>query len=178
MKSEHTDVNSTNAIQTRVITLPTTSVCCTAQLQDDPGHPVPNAALQATPFTQQFPNATVNFANNSGPGAWTYLWNLGDGTSFSTQTIASHTYTTWGIYQVSLVVASANCSDTALQEIVILPPLPTANFIGSGEGCVPLTVEFTNTSWQALAYQWQFGDGGTSSADNPGIRTTFREPIR
>jgi gliding motility-associated-like protein len=28
-------------------------------------------------------------------------------------------------------------------------------------------VQFTNTSLMALGYQWQFGDGGTSTADNP-----------
>jgi gliding motility-associated-like protein len=30
-----------------------------------------------------------------------------------------------------------------------------------------LTVSFTNTSLQGLSYQWNFGDGGTSTADNP-----------
>jgi len=165
----HTYVNSTNSIQTRVITLTTTSAygCTATSSVTIQVHPVPNAALQATPFTQQFPNATVNFANNSAAGAWTYLWNLDDGTTFNTQTITAHTYSTWGTYQVSLIVSSAICSDTAIQEVVILPPLPTANFIGSGEGCVPLTVDFTNTSWQGLTYLWQFGDGSTSSADDP-----------
>lgn len=34
-------------------------------------------------------------------------------------------------------------------------------------GCVPLPVAFTNTSTGAGSYDWDFGDGGTSSATNP-----------
>jgi gliding motility-associated-like protein len=65
------------------------------------------------------------------------------------------------------VVSVGGCTDTAFQQVVILPPLPTASFVGQGEGCVPLTVSFTNTSLLGQFYQWNFGDGGTSQADNP-----------
>ena len=45
--------------------------------------------------------------------------------------------------------------------------MPVADFIGSGTGCTPLTVDFTNNSLYADTYQWDFGDGGQSNLENP-----------
>lgn len=165
----YTYVNNTNADQVRTITLTATSPYgCTATFTQVVNvYPRPSAAFQATPFTQQFPNATVNIVNNSAPGNWNYNWTFGDGQSSTQQFPATHTYGTWGSFTITLVVIGTFCTDTTTQVVTITPPLPTASFIGQGEGCVPLTVSFTNTSLQGLSYQWNFGDGGTSSADNP-----------
>jgi PKD repeat protein len=48
-------------------------------------------------------------------------------------------------------------------------PLPVSNFIGTPLiGNVPLTVQFYDTSTGApTAWNWNFGDGGTSSQQNP-----------
>jgi PKD repeat protein len=48
-------------------------------------------------------------------------------------------------------------------------PLPVSNFIGTPLiGNVPLTVQFNDTSTSApTAWSWNFGDGGTSSQQNP-----------
>lgn len=44
----------------------------------------------------------------------------------------------------------------------------TANFTGSPtSGTAPLTVGFTNQSTGATTYAWTFGDGGTSTSQNP-----------
>lgn len=59
------------------------------------------------------------------------------------------------------------CGDTATQVVTIEPPYPTASFTGSADGCAPLTVQFTNTSLLGQSYLWNFGDGGSSTADNP-----------
>jgi len=165
----HTYVNNTTLPITRTIILTATSAygCTSTATWNVTVHPIPNAAFQATPTSQQFPNATVGLFNNSSPGPWTHVWDFGDGTTVALQTPGSHTYGTSGTFNVMLVVSGAFCSDTAWQQVVITPPAPTARFIGQGEGCVPLTVQFTNTSLGAQSYQWNFGDGGTSSADNP-----------
>jgi gliding motility-associated-like protein len=39
--------------------------------------------------------------------------------------------------------------------------------VSSREGCVPLTVYFTNYSENGVNYSWNFGDGGSSSEKNP-----------
>ena len=165
----YTYVNTTTADQARVITLTATSAwgCVSTFTSTVMVYPVPSAAFQATPFSQQFPNATVGIVNNTGPGNWNHTWTFGDGTSSTQQNPGTHTYSTWGNYTITLVVSGTFCSDTTTQVVVITPPLPTASFIGQGEGCAPLTVQFTNTSLLAQSYQWNFGDGGTSTADNP-----------
>lgn len=48
------------------------------------------------------------------------------------------------------------------------PLAPQAAFTVANDGCKsPCTVSFTNTSQNADSYLWDFGDGATSTADNP-----------
>jgi gliding motility-associated-like protein len=162
-------VNNTALDQVHTITLTATSAYgCTATM-DHLIHvyPVPAAAFQATPNTQQFPNANVLVLNNSSPGPWTHAWDFGDGATSTQASPGTHAYGTWGVFTIRLVVSGTYCADTAAQVITITPPLPSASFIGQGSGCAPLVVSFTNTSLQGSTYQWNFGDGGTSTADNP-----------
>jgi gliding motility-associated-like protein len=165
----HTYVNPGPSDQPRTITLTATSPygCISIAQQTVMVYPVPQAGFIATPFMQQFPDATVTLSNTSSPGNWSHAWSFGDGGASQQQQPGTHTYSTWGAFTITLVVSGTACSDTATQVITITPPLPTASFLGQGEGCAPLTVSFTNTSLQGLTYQWSFGDGGTSTADNP-----------
>ena len=165
----YTYVNNTTQDQVRTITLTATSAygCTSTISRTITVHPVPVAAFQATPNTQQFPNSGVLMLNNSSPGSWSHNWSFGDGQTSAMQAPGTHTYATWGSFTITLVVSGTFCSDTATQAITITPPVPTADFQGQGSGCAPLTVQFTNTSLQGLSYQWNFGDGGTSTADNP-----------
>ena len=165
----YTYVNTTTFDQTFTVTLVATSAFgCTDTLQQNVTvHPTPVASFNATPALQIFPNATVAITNTTPVGSWTYAWDFGDGNTSTLQDPATHTYTTWGMYTIALVVSTDLCSDTAMQVVQIDPPIPTADFIGSGDGCAPLQVFFTNTSLGGLTYQWNFGDGGTSAADNP-----------
>jgi gliding motility-associated-like protein len=42
-----------------------------------------------------------------------------------------------------------------------------ANFSGSGQGCVPVTVTFNNNFNSGTSYLWDFGDGATSTSVDP-----------
>lgn len=165
----HTYVNPGNADIIRTVTLTVTSPYgCSQEVQHDIViHPLPDASFLATPFGQTFPDATITLNNTTANGQWDYAWSMGDGTSSTLEDPPAHTYATWGSYTILLTVSTGLCTDTASQQVVIDPPLPTASFIGSGEGCAPLTVAFTNTSLLGLGYQWQFGDGATSIAEHP-----------
>lgn len=45
---------------------------------------------------------------------------------------------------------------------------PEAKFTVTNDGCYfPCTITFTNQSTHATSYQWDFGDGNTSTEDNP-----------
>jgi gliding motility-associated-like protein len=165
----HTYVNTGSADEVFAVTLVATSAfgCTDTATAEILVHPVPDAAFQVSPIVQQFPAATIDITNTTAPGPWTYGWDFGDGTGGTAQDPMSHTYGTWGTFNVQLVVANGACTDTTIQAITITPPLPTAGFIGQGEGCAPLGVQFTNTSLLGETYQWDFGDGGTSQAEHP-----------
>jgi PKD repeat protein len=165
----YTYFNNTNGDLIYTITMVATSAfgCTDTTQQQVLVAPVPFASFLATPVVQQYPNATVNINNTSAPGPWSYAWAFGDGNTSNQEEPVQHTYGTWGEFTITLVVGGALCSDTLTQVIEITPPAPTASFIGSAEGCVPLTITFQNTSLMAESYAWNFGDGGTSSADSP-----------
>ncbi len=109
---------------------------------------------------------TMNFQDNSTSSAW--LWNFGDG---ATASIAnpSHTYTVPGNYIVSLSTQgmNGNCSQNIpnLRNIIINGG--TAGFTHTETLCPPYEAFFTDTSPNAVAWLWNFDDGGTSTLKNP-----------
>lgn len=128
--------------------------------------PLPN--FSATPGFQVFPNSTVTLANSTNPGNWSFNWDFGDLTSSTFRNPASHTYNTWGIYNIKLVASSASCSDSIIKPITIDVPIPIVEFSDSASGCAPLEVSFQNTSLYGAQYEWDFGDGrGVSTSENP-----------
>ncbi|MCF8257861.1 MAG: PKD domain-containing protein [Flavobacteriales bacterium] len=111
----------------------------------------------------------VNFTNNSIGAGLSYQWNFGDGGT-STLTSPSHTYTTYGSYTVSLTATNPQgCSTTQTSAINVTQT--AADFLPDVFGfCTPLEVNFTDQSTSATAivsYEWDFGDGGTSTLANP-----------
>jgi gliding motility-associated-like protein len=165
----HTFINSTTGNQQFTVTQIAFSAygCSDTATAMLTVYPSPSASFLATPSLQQFPNATVALTNTSSSGSYTYSWEFGDGSVSALEDPMSHTYGTWGSFTITLVVSTPLCSDTAVQTVQIDPPVPTVDFSGQGTGCVPLTVAFTNLSLGGLTFQWNFGDGGTSTAEHP-----------
>jgi gliding motility-associated-like protein len=112
-------------------------------------------------------NKPASFINTSSPAPAGATWFFGDGTSDTGINIIK-TYTTPGTYLVTMAASFGACSDTATQSITVLPN-PQPNFTSSNpRSCsTPHTVNFTNTSIDGVSYQWDFGDGGTSTLANP-----------
>ena len=139
-------------------------------------HPVPTSSFTMPNTSGCMPYAT-NFVNAS-TGADSSLWNFGDG-SVSTSTNASHTYIVPGNYAVQLVSTNQfGCRDTAgltTPVQVLATPAPTFN-VSSSQGCAPLFVHFSSsTAWtQGASYLWDFGNGLTSTDQNPDI--VFNNP--
>src|SRR6185436_6238625 len=112
----------------------------------------------------------VAFSNTSS-GAVGYVWDFGDGTS-SMAPSPTHTFINNGtidsIYTVSLIASTAfGCSDTALMDVTVAPPV-VAQFVNDAvPGCAPMDVNFTNLSTGANGYFWDLGDGTTSLQVNP-----------
>ena len=98
-----------------------------------------------------------------------YLWDFGDGFTSSEQN-PTHSYAANGEYTVSLTVENSFGQDTkTLPGFVAVgdPPLPEFS-VSPSEGNVPLAVVFTDTTpGGAGSWKWDFGDGSTSSEQNP-----------
>jgi gliding motility-associated-like protein len=130
----------------------------------------PTANFTAPVTSACRPPLTVNFTNTS-LAATTFNWNFGDGGT-STQRNPTHTYTSVGLFTVTLIATNASgCSDTLIMPdfVKIQPPRAVINNIPRA-GCSPLTHTFSAsvTSVDAvIGYEWDFGDGGTSTLANP-----------
>lgn len=112
-------------------------------------------------------NTPISIQNLSLPVPPNSLWNFGDATT-STQTNPLKTYTAVGSYTIKLINQNASCSDSVTKTILIRPK-PTAGFITPDIiSCkAPHTVNFQNLSTGGTGYEWDFGDGTTSSLFNP-----------
>ncbi len=167
--STHTFINNTlnDTSFTTVLIVQNTFGCSDTSSRAITVYSTPQATFTATPVSQTYPDTIVNI-NNATPGNnWSYFWDFGDGNSSTLQNPLTHNYTGWGQFTITLVVSSANCSDSVSQTIEIIPPVPIASFSSDTSGCKPLTVTFTNLSVYTNSYFWDFGDGGTSTAENP-----------
>jgi DNA-binding beta-propeller fold protein YncE len=104
------------------------------------------------------------FTNTSTPGVppATYLWDFGDG-SDSTLEHPTHLYATAGSFTVTLEACNTQGCSYASETVEVLP-LPAADFTYSVAG---LAVSFNNSSTGADTYLWEFGDGMTSTLENP-----------
>ena len=108
-----------------------------------------------------------------------WKWDFGDG-NFSSQRNPVYTYTKPGRYRASLTVeTSQNCiSVNLLPSEIVVAPLPRMN-IGP-DTVICLSSQFTfkptwlNPDTTSVTYQWDFGNGTTSSSRNP-LPVTFEQ---
>jgi gliding motility-associated-like protein len=111
--------------------------------------------------------ANVNIVNTSTPTPGAANWSFGDGT-FSTAITPTKTYTTPGNYVIKLVANFGACSDSITKNITVIAK-PTVSFsTNDTASCkVPFTVNFNSIVSNGNIYNWNFGDGGSSTTPNP-----------
>ena len=105
--------------------------------------------------------------SNVNPTAW--QWDFGDGGTSVLQN-PMHTYNSTGTFTVGLTVTNAQGSANIRKaDLIQVVDLPIATFTRSaGSGDVPFTVAFTDVSiGLPTDWAWSFGDGGTSTLQNP-----------
>jgi gliding motility-associated-like protein len=135
-------------------------------------HPKPAAAftvngdvLKCSPF------AVVNFINAS-TGATTYNWWFGEGSN-STSTSPAHNYISQDSFDVKLIATNSfGCSDsiTKFNVVKIQPPKIVSISGLPFRGCSPYTAHLSaviNSPDPVASWQWNFGDGNTSTTPNP-----------
>ncbi|MEN8201788.1 MAG: PKD domain-containing protein [Bacteroidota bacterium] len=109
---------------------------------------------------------TVQFRNNSIYGN-SYLWEFDDGTS-STEFEPEHTFGEYGIYNVKLTVFGEGGREYAYRQVEVYR-MPLVNFTVAPD-LVMLPddeVRLFNLSKYGAYYMWDFGDGNTSTEENP-----------
>ncbi len=119
---------------------------------------------------------TVYFTDMSigaGDTIISWYWDFGDPASgwnnYSTQQHPMHVFINSGSYDVMLVVTDGmGCMDTTWQSLDVYKPV--ADFSVSN-GCVNTSAHFTDLSWVTgdviVSWDWDFGDGTTSSVQDP-----------
>ncbi len=123
----------------------------------------PLASFAASAVSGTLP-LSVSFSNSS-TNATSYVWSFGDGAS-STATSPSHTFTTAGSYNATLIASDGSSSRLASETITVAEPPPRATFAMSKDsGRAPLSVRFANSSSNASSYLWSYGDGSTGSSE-------------
>lgn len=109
----------------------------------------------------------VTFTGSAASTA-TPVWNWGggivqSGTGFGPFTVQ---YNSTGT--ITLTVNDGTCTSTASPQTITVIPSPVAAFTTDVvKGCPPAIINFTSQSQHADTYQWNFGDGGTSTDPDP-----------
>ena len=131
----------------------------------------PAAQFSATPVSGCTP-LLVSFRDQSTGNPTYWKWDLGNSTiSFLQNPVV--TYFNPGTYTVKLVVQNASGFDSIIKtQYITVQALPTVDFSSSSSsGCFPLPVQFnqlsTAGSGTISSYLWDFGDGFTSTTENP-----------
>jgi gliding motility-associated-like protein len=123
-----------------------------------------------TAFNYRFDNlsttlAAFPFRANS------FQWDFGDNTALVTAGLASvnHAFTGPGTYNVKLILVDTtycNAPDTLTIPISVAANVKSS-FTTPATGCKPYDAVFTNTTVAGQTYNWDFGDGGTSTQQSP-----------
>lgn len=121
-------------------------------------------------------NAPVKFFNKSGGRGLKYSWDFGNGVK-STQAEPIARYQAEGYYDVKLIATdSLNCVSELFKPRYIMVADAKASFAVSDSftTCPPLLVSFSNNSTNSQLSNWNFGNGNSSSLDEPAH--TFTTP--
>jgi len=117
---------------------------------------------------------SITFSNTTTPAANSYFWDFGDGSTLadtSNLLNPNYNYPALGNYTAMLIINKGTpCVDTAILPVNV--SFIQANFINDGPACKGVPVNFTDTSnvdpsTTIVGWDWNFGDGNTSTLENP-----------
>jgi len=132
-------------------------------------NPLPTANFTATNVCIGNTTSFTDISNITTGAITSWAWDFGDGGISNAQN-PTHTYAGSGTYTATLTItASTGCISTYTGNVSV-NPLPVANFT-SLNSCQNSTSVFTDlssvSSGNITSYNWSFGDGGSSTQQNP-----------
>jgi PKD repeat protein len=171
-RHKYRNMSSSSATYTaRLIAFASNGFCADTSEIQITVHPFLSAQYDAMPSTGCSPQPVA--ITNSSVGASGYTWAFGDGqASFNSQPSFTHIYTNntaaARTYILSLVASNTQgCTKKLERNITVFPPIIARFNMSAPVVCDNTEVSFTSTSQGASAYFWDFGDGSTSSVQNP-----------
>ncbi len=130
----------------------------------------PQAIIGATDFCS---GSTINFVNNSDPGASGFWWGFGTGNPADSSVLNNPTfiYPGFGNYTVTLIAQKGtDCETSTTLPITISDLIP--DFDLPAGACVGTSIPFldqssTSAGTTIISYDWDFGDLSSSTLQNP-----------
>lgn len=130
---------------------------------------VPRKLGDCNSLRYSFQNTSTAVAAVFGPNS--FIWDFGDGSTKVRAGLDSvvHTFPSAGTYQVTLTIDDNSfCnSPTDTMKLLRISPNVSSRFTTPPTGCVPYNADFNNTSLGGLSFLWNFGDGTSSTDENP-----------
>lgn len=126
-----------------------------------------NKPVSSYDYSQTPATLNVSFTDTSTNTPTSWSWNFGDGNTSSVQN-PSHTYVAEGAYTVTLTATNAYGADST-SDTANAFNVPTAGFTASPVTGIAgtTTIRVTDSSTNAITWLYDFGDGTTSTSQNP-----------
>jgi PKD repeat protein len=153
----------------------TNNGCKDSSTQNITVYPKPVAGFSTNNNPQCLGINNFTFTNTSTVPSGTitnHNWSFGDGGTSTAQN-PTYVYTIAGTYQVKLVVTTNNgCKDSITQNIVInAQPTGVTSTVNNATQCLRnnnfVFAATAAVGGGSVSYAWGFGDGGTSTVQNP-----------
>ncbi len=131
--------------------------------------PAPTTNFTYAPASPVSPGTVIQFTSTS-VGAFSYVWNFGDGSPTPNIPNPTHTYNSPGTYNVSLTTTGPNgCSSTKVEQVIVAA-CATASFTVIDTLCegTSTQVTFTGVASATATFDWNFGNATVLSGSGRG----------
>ncbi|MBN1950583.1 MAG: PKD domain-containing protein [Bacteroidales bacterium] len=123
---------------------------------------------------------SITFLNNSQGYELFYNWDFNDGTVYQDTLGSDFTHPFYNrsdadsVYHVTLTATSGFFCESIFDTFILVHPYVKANFgMDYENNCTPILTDITNLSVRGHNFEWDFGDGTTSTTADPSFTHQF-----